>query len=199
MSMPNASMSDHKILIPDGRPRLVQLDRHKKPLIIQSNRTEVVTVDRHWNQQTGHLETCHCNPKCPSWRVENFVSALEWVGPLTWEQRLWSISDTAMAQLNRLVQIKTSSKDLIGAGVNASRTGDRVNGRVVIEWLHHSPNVPRGFDVPYAVLKSTGVAADFFGGLPDGPDVPNVDQVVTPIRARTDKPHVPLGQPHRKK
>jgi len=104
------------------------------------------------------------------------------------------VTDSGLAQIWRLVRTKTATKDFRGAGLAVRRHGDRNNGRVLCEWLHHNKDIPAGFDVPHAVLVVTGISPDFFGDVVGDPVVPNSDHVVTPARAMLDKPRVPLGR-----
>jgi len=197
--MPEAKFGDQTVIIPPGRPRLVSLSPHPVTIIIQTDASGCRSVQRHWRTPGGGTELCQCNPRCQTSRHDTFMSALEWVGPLTWEQRLLCLSDAGLAQLWRLAITRTVRKDFRGIGVTARRHGDRSNGRVLLEWKHHSNGVPAGFDVPTAILLVTGISTDFFEEVAETPSAPNVDQVVIPIRSGQDKPHVALGQPQRKK
>jgi hypothetical protein len=192
--MPESKFGDQTIIIPPGKPRIVQLTPRPITLIIQTPATHAVAVVRHWSDEKKGTEVCRCSSPCATSRQDTFVSALEWVGPMTWEQHLWAMSDAALAQIWRLVRMKTQTSDFRGAGLAVRRHGDRANGRVLVEWLHHNKDIPPGFDVAHAVLVCTGIAADFFGDVVGEPIVPNIDQVITPIRARADKPRVPLGK-----
>lgn len=194
MECRESKFGDQTIIIPPGKPRLVQLTPRPITLIIQTPATHAVAIVRHWNDEKKATEVCRCQPACCSARQDTFVSALEWVGPMTWEQRLWAMTDSALAQIWRLVRTKTATKDFRGAGLAVRRHGDRNNGRVLCEWLHHNKDIPPGFDVPYAVLVCTGIAPDFFGQVVGEPVVPNSDQIVTPARAMLTKPKVALGK-----
>jgi len=197
--MPEAKFGDQTVIIPPGKPRLVSLSSHPTTLIIQTDASGCRSVQRHWRNPGGGTELCQCSPLCPSSRLDTFMSVLEWIGPLTWEQRLLCLSDSGLAQLWRLAVTRTVRKDFRGIGLIVRRHGDRQNGRVLLEFKHHSNGVPPGFDVPTAILLATHIATDFFSEVVSSPSAPNVDQTILPIRARADKPHVALGQPQRKK
>jgi len=185
-------------IIPPGKPRFIELTPQEKHLIIQTNPISAVTLHRHYDPQKPGTTLCQCDPVCESHREDTFVSALEWIGPLTWEQRLWCISEQALAELWRFVKMKTGSLEWRGVELGARRTGLTRNARVCLTWRMVHTSVPEGFNVPWAVLKSTGIATDFFGRVSVVPEVPNGDQVIPPARSRSDKPRVQLGRPHRK-
>lgn len=191
--MPQTPEASPQVIVPPGKPHLIALDSNPKELIIQTPARKLVSIQRHWNKESNTTEVCRCNPLCPSSRTDTFASVLEWVGPLTYEQRIWCASEQAMAMLWRLAFLKGLGKEVQGMRIRARRHGDRQNGRVLVEYLGNVHIKSEGFDVPYAVLKTLGIAEDFFGTVPMEPTVPNVDQVVTPARARTEKPRVSKG------
>jgi len=182
-----------KVILLPGKPRFVQLGSKDKELIIQTNPMSAVSLVRHYNPNKPGTELCQCDGPCSSQREDTFVSALEWVGPMTYEQRLWCISEAALAELWRHVKANTDSLEWKGVNLKARRTGPAANARVCLTWLQKFKTVPEGFDVPWAVLKATGIATAFFKFPPVVPDQPNADQVVTPARARADKPRVSKG------
>jgi len=187
-----------KVIHLPGKPRFVELGSKDKELIIQTNPMSAVTVLRHYNPNKPGTELCQCEGECASQREDTFVSALEWVGPLTYEQRLWCISEAALAELWRHVKANTDSLEWRGVSVKARRTGAAANARVCLQWIQKYKIVPDGFDVAWAVLKATGIATEFFRYPDVVPLQPNHDQTVLPIRARADKPRIDKGTPHRK-
>lgn len=198
--MPESKFFGQTVIVPPGKPRLVQLSHLPITLIIQTPVLGSVAVVRHWCEEKKATELCRCSPPCATSRNDTFVSVLEWIGPLTWEQHLWAMTDSALAQIWRLLQTKNLGRDFKGVGVGVRRCGDRHNGRVLCEWLHFNSGVPTGFDVHHAVLSLTGIATEFFGQPDTEPVVPNADQVTPPARSRKDlspagsKPRIPLGR-----
>jgi len=155
-------------------------------------------VPRHYNPNKPGTEYCGCEPRCESFREDTFVSALEWIGPLTYEQRVLVLSESALADLWRYVKVRTSSLEWRGVEIEARRAGAHRNSRVCLQWRQKHETCPNGFDMPWAVLKLTDIPVKFFTNPHVTPDVPNDGIMVTPIRARADKPHVPLGTPRKK-
>jgi hypothetical protein len=182
--MPEPVQLNQQVIIPPGKPRLLHLDATPKEIVVQSSVLRMKSVQRHFNPLTHRTEVCKCDPLCPSSRLDTFASVLEWIGPLVWEQKMWSITEGALAYLFRLAILKRQSKEIGGMRLSVRRQGQSDNSRVVVDYLGDVLLKSNGFDVGYAVQKITGISIEFFQGIATEPEVPNADQVVTPIRAR---------------
>jgi hypothetical protein len=189
-----ATFERQKVLIPPGKPQLQQFDAKGCTVVVQTPREHAIQVTRHWNDEKGTSEICECDVPCRTQRTDTFVSGLVWVSESVWEQRLIKLTDQAVSTIDRLTAMKSDAvPSWKGLGLFLRRHGDRNNGRVTVEYRHWSNSVPEGFDVAYAVQVVTGIAVVFFGAPLSEPSVPNADQVVTPARARADKPRVSKG------
>jgi len=198
MPMPLSALVGMKLIIPPGRPRFLELTAQPKHIIIQTNPMSAIVLSRHYDDASERTVYCDCDPHCSSWREDTFVSAMEWIGPLTFEQRVLVISDAALQDLWRFVKLRTNSLEWAGVELEARRTGSHRNARVCFQWRQKHASVPTGFDMPWAVMKLTNIPVKFFNHPHVAPEVPNDGIMVTPIRARADKPHIPLGTPRKK-
>jgi len=191
--MPTMQFRSQTILIPPGKPQLVEIGPAGAIVVIQTPHADAIEITRHWNESTSMSEVCQCDSPCRTARTDVFVSALVWVSESTWEQRLLVLSEMAVRQINRITQMRPEIPCWRGLGLRLCRHGDRHNGRVTVEYRHYNNGVPAGFAVGMAVEAVTGISVMFFGTPMQEPSVPNTDQVVTPARARADKPRVSKG------
>jgi len=198
------------IIIPPGKPRLLQLEATPKTIVIQTPTSKMVRLRRHWDETIRRRVLCECDPLCPTSADDAWASVLEWVGPLTWEQKIWSIPEGAMAQLFRVAILKQQTKEMSGLKLAVRRNGSHDNSRVIIDYLGAGICKSQGFDLHSAVQHITQISVSFFGQVLTEPEVPNADQVVNPIRARigamptgesrssNGKPRLPLGTRQKK-
>jgi len=208
--MPDGPPQSDTIIIPPGKPRLLQIEPAFKTIVIQTPTAKMVRLRRHWVPEIRRRELCQCDPLCPTSADDAWASVLEWVGPLTWEQKIWSIPEGALATLFRVAILKQQSKEVSGLKLAVRRNGSQDNSRILIDYLGAGKCKSQGFDLHAAVQHITQISVSFFGAVLTEPEVPNADQVVTPIRARigqmprgesgssNGKPRLPLGKPQKK-
>src|SRR6185503_5940244 len=116
---------------------------------------------------------CECDPPCPTSADDCWASVLEWVGPLTWEQKVWSIPEGALAQLFRVSILKQLGKQLGGLKLAVRRNGSHDNSRILIDFLGAGICNSKGFDLKYAVQYITQISVKYFGEVLTEPVVPN--------------------------
>lgn len=208
--MPESVLPTDQVIVPPGKPRLLQLDTEHKTIIIQTPVAKMIRLKRHWDPTLRRRVLCECDPVCSTSAEDSWASVLEWIGPLTWEQKMWGITEGALAQLFRVGILKTQRKELAGLKLAVWRRGSADNARIQVNYLGHGRCKSTGFDVGAAVQQITGISVEYFGEVLTVPMVPNSDQVITPIRAHigsmpsgesnssNGKPRVPLGTPKKK-
>jgi len=207
--MPELSAPAVKIIVPPGRPRLLRLDTIAREVVIQTPIANMVQVRRHWNADEHRRRLCECCPECATSALDTFASVLEWIGPLTYEQVVWSIPEACFRGLVREAIFRTTEAELSGLKFSLSRTGKGENSRIAYTFLGKGTCKSKGFDLNSAVQTITQISTNFFGQPPAEPEVRNADQTVNPIRARigamprgesvssNGKPRLPLGMPQK--
>lgn len=208
--MPNEVPQTDTIIIPPGRPRLLQLESIVKKIIIVTPVELMVRVRRHWNAQEHRRRLCECQPECDTSATDTFATVYEWVGPLTWEQRVWAIPEACFATLQREVIFRRKTNELAGTKWAVKRNGEGPSSRIIPIYDGAGTCKSKGFDLHSAVQSITQISVSFFGKVSTEPECPNIDQIVTPIRARigsmprgessssNGKPRLPLGKPQKK-
>jgi len=180
------SFGEHRVFTPDGVPALLQAGHEVQVVLILSDASEVKAIGRHWDEGIRATRPCTCEPPCPSHRLDIFAASLLRLSATEWEERLLILSYTAWHSLLLALARNGAGDDPRGALFKMRRTGDRQNGRVVVELIQVMPKVPPAFDLGWAMNRKLGLSADFFG---------RNDLVEEMGKAGSKKPRVPLGTP----
>lgn len=174
-----------------GHQKLLVASAHQAEIILVSTYGEVVSCKRHHDDALKRTVPCCCIGPCYSQRTDRFLGALYRVGPTLWDERVLILPAGGWNSLQQTcVQRSLDHEDLRGLRCNLRRTGDPVNGRTSCVVQDRVKNCPAGFDLLAGIRNCTGIAADFFGDA-DGGEI--FLPAVTPMKLRSDKPHVPLG------
>jgi len=152
-----------------------------------------VQLDRHWSVERGATELCSCVPRCNTHRVDVFLPALQMVSEVasaghpqrSWEPVILHITEMVSRDLLVKLRLQNDAGSLKGCLVRLVRAEARMaNGRTVV---HECKRITLP-DHPQIDVATVLVARRI--NLPQV----NSDQVVTPARAREDKPRVPKGK-----
>jgi hypothetical protein len=180
-----------------GKQPLLVISEKQQGLIWLSAISEVIRVQRHWDDFAEQTEPCKCVGHCPTTRTDRLVAVLLQIDRLLYEERVLVLPEDGWRCVERCWIAKFQDKaDLQGAGCFVQRVGSRRNGRTtctILEW--YKSVVPESFDLGEAVRRQMHIATDFFQR---GANAEEVDEKIeTPIKRRSDKPRVPLGSQRR--
>jgi len=167
-------------------------------IMLQETDRQPVRIVRHWSQERGCTEPCHCDPACGTAREDVFWPALLLVqtddaGVRSWEPVVLHLTTTTEREILTKLRLGSDSGSLAGVMVKIRRLQGGRGRSAVLEVVRVSRPPAADVDVPSTLRRRRVDVADVMIESTSA-IIPEDEQVVTPARARSDKPRVPLGK-----
>jgi len=193
-----------KVIRPHGHPPICRPSMSQQYCVILTPFADLIKISRHWDKDARTTVLCTCEGGCYSRREDYFAEGLVKL-PAEGNQFAMVTLQLTPANISTLeIGMRSAGHEweTRGLGFTWIRRGKDPNSPAIVmfKMLHQVSN-DHGFDVAAAVLYHCRIATDFFsktsagkcnGALPS--EVINGDQIVNPMKARTEKPRVPKGK-----
>jgi len=170
--------------------------------VILDDLEQVVQVGRHYKD--GRTSPCDCPEPCGSFRQDYFMRALRLAtidptGCHHWEPVVFHLTDQAIRTIETTIQTKGIIGGLAGTRARFNRIGSSANGRIQVREVDRAiikSEVSISVPTVLTLRRVEGFHPLYTQSVIDlaGRESINAEQVMTPARARSDKPRLPKGK-----